>query len=170
MSKLTHKAVRDHMRDLALSELYWPRKAPLIVDSHDALYDLAAKKIGEDAPIIYLEFGVASGRSIKKMADRLRNPQSRFIGFDSFAGLPETWLHLPKGAFSENGRPPDIRDQRVTFVTGWFQDTVHPFLDDLNTADNGVNPNPFRCRCLRINFVFVIDLVAALSKLLFYDG
>ena len=135
MNKLNNKAVRDQMRDLALAELYWPRKAPLIVDGHDALYDVAAKTIGPNRELTYLEFGVAAGRSIKKMAERFTSGESRFVGFDSFTGLPEAWLHLPRGAFSAGGMSPEMHDSRVTFVAGWFQDTVWPFLNDLKRAD-----------------------------------
>jgi hypothetical protein len=138
MNKLVDQAIRTEMWGLAMGQLYWPRKAPNIVDGHEALYDFAAKTIGKDTPVLYLEFGVASGRSIIGMAKRFTHPQSRFFGFDSFAGLPESWLHLPQGAFSSGGKPPETQDKRIAFVTGWFQNTVHPFLSDFAGAGDKV--------------------------------
>lgn len=138
MNKLLDKAVRDGIKHLAMSELYWPRKAPVIVDDHSALYDFVATKIGIDTPLLYLEFGVASGRSMTAMSSRFRNPASRFFGFDSFEGLPEAWLHLAKGAFSTSGRAPSTADTRIEFVKGWFQNTLHSFLGSFQNSENKV--------------------------------
>lgn len=74
----------------------------------------------------YLEFGVAGGESMRSWVDINRNPDSRFYGFDSFEGLPEDW-NCPKGTFSQGGNAPDIRDERVTFINGLFQDTLDEF-------------------------------------------
>ena len=68
------------------------------------------------------------------MAERFRNPNSRFIGFDSFEGLPEPWLHLAQGTFSTSGKPPATRDTRIEFVKGWFQNTLHSFLQNFMGA------------------------------------
>lgn len=60
-----------------------------------------------------------------------RDPQSRFIGFDSFEGLPEDWTkNNPKGAMGDvGGAMPQIEDDRVSFVKGWFQTTLPGFLN-----------------------------------------
>jgi len=39
--------------------------------------------------INYLEFGVADGISFKWWVNRNKNANSKFIGFDTFTGLPE---------------------------------------------------------------------------------
>lgn len=115
----------------AVKEFYLPRKAAAIVDGHLGLYDFAANHIGADTPITYLEFGVASGASMKAISKRFRHPSCSFVGFDSFLGLPEAWLMHERGAFSTDGRPPAIGDDRVEFVPGWFQNTVPSRLKSL---------------------------------------
>ena len=80
--------------------------------------------------IDFLEFGVCGGRSIRFWSQMNLDPQSRFIGFDSFEGLPEDWSrNYPKGALSTGGAVPEIGDERVSFVKGWFQDTLPGFLN-----------------------------------------
>src|ERR1700730_1859622 len=80
--------------------------------------------------IDFSEFGVCEGKGIEFWSKINRDPQSRFIGFDSFEGLPEDWTrHYPKGALSTGGWVPEIEDERVSFVKGWFQNTLPGFLD-----------------------------------------
>jgi len=43
-----------------------------------------------DKKVLYMEFGVAYGASIRYWSRELKNPTSVFHGFDSFEGLPET--------------------------------------------------------------------------------
>ena len=60
-----------------------------------------------------------------------RDPQSRFIGFDSSEGLPEDWLgNYTKGTFDVGGAVPQIDDERVNFIKGWFQNTLPGFLKE----------------------------------------
>ena len=75
---------------------------------------------------IFLEFGVYTGNS----ATGRRHSRSRFFGFDSFEGLPENWTrNWPKGNFSTDGTIPQIDDERIGFVKGWFQNTLPTFLN-----------------------------------------
>jgi hypothetical protein len=118
------KQTSDDRKWDAIREFYAPRKPADSVDTIFGVYDYAASFIGPDTPIVYLEFGVASGASIRAISALFRNPLSRFIGFDSFVGLPEAWLMHEPGAFSTGGIPPRVDDDRVEFVPGWFQNTV----------------------------------------------
>jgi O-methyltransferase len=82
-----------------------------------------------DGPIDYLEFGVYKGDSIAWWANANTDPASRFVGFDSFEGLPETVnQHWSKGRFSVDRAVPAIADPRVGFEVGWFNQTVPPFM------------------------------------------
>ncbi len=72
----------------------------------------------------YLEFGVYEGESLRWWAEHLTDPAARFVGFDSFEGLPEDWRHnFREGEFRTAG-PPPVDDPRVSFVVGWFDDTL----------------------------------------------
>lgn len=76
---------------------------------------------------LWLEFGVASGRSINFIS---QFTSALVYGFDSFEGLPETWRPgFEKGTFSSGGRPPAV-NQNVILKKGWFSDTLVPFLKE----------------------------------------
>jgi hypothetical protein len=86
------------------------------------------REVLQGCPIDYLEFGVYRGDSIRFWSGLNTAPDSRFIGFDSFEGLPEDWrAGQRQGHFTTHGTTPAIEDPRVEFVTGWFNDTVPPF-------------------------------------------
>ena len=93
----------------------------------------------EGHAINYLEFGVWQGETFKKWIDLHRHPESRFVGFDSFEGLPEDWVKgQPKGTFSTGGQTPVINDNRGKFIVGWFQDTLYSFLRDFRSVERMV--------------------------------
>jgi len=74
-------------------------------------------------PITYVEFGVWKGESIKYFAYHNKNNKSIFVGLDSFEGLPEDWGLMLKGTFDTKGAIPDVSDNRINFVKGWFQES-----------------------------------------------
>jgi O-methyltransferase len=85
--------------------------------------------VNPDEPITYLEFGVFRGASMRMWCELNQHPESRFVGFDSFEGLPEDWSPMfPKGTFDVGRMPPEIADPRVSFCVGWFQETLPGFL------------------------------------------
>jgi predicted O-methyltransferase YrrM len=72
-----------------------------------------------------LEFGVYSGRTLSMIAQA--RPGGAVYGFDSFAGLPETWrAGFRAGAFGDVPEPPDVPGAEI--VVGMFADTVPGFL------------------------------------------
>ncbi len=76
---------------------------------------------------LFLEFGVASGRTITPLA--LNTPQTHFYGFDSFEGLPEAWRSgFDKGIFAQENLP--AVPPNVTLIKGWFDETLPAFLAD----------------------------------------
>ncbi len=88
------------------------------------VFDLIVPEL-KDAHVLYLEFGVWKGASMRYWSQSLRNQRSMLHGFDSFEGLPEAWNETtPKGYFSTEGRCPLVEDERVRFYKGWFEDTL----------------------------------------------
>ena len=95
------------------------------------MYDDVMRHIGI-GPIDYLEFGVWKGASIKYWAEKNADSASRFVGFDTFTGLPEGWDFRPAGTFDAKGAKPEIEDQRVSFIVGLFQQTLSGFLESFS--------------------------------------
>lgn len=105
-------------------------------DSRESLWRDLFGAIGANEKLVVLEFGVFNGYSIHQFAELNQNSGSRFVGFDSFEGLPEDWTpKCPKGTFSQDGQPPPVRDPRISFVKGWFSDTLIPSLQAIDTRD-----------------------------------
>jgi O-methyltransferase len=110
---------------------YLSRRPPHLSRHRIALHEFAVGHIGSMADLRYLEFGVHQGGAIRRLASWFRNPDARFVGFDSFLGLPESWSNLPAGHFSTGGKPPAFDDPRVSFEPGWFQNSARVFLPRL---------------------------------------
>ena len=100
--------------------------------------DLWVKEIGlfsKSRNITYLEFGVWQGASIAYIANAFTNENNIFFGFDSFVGLPEPWDTMTDmkgiGSYSNSGKLPELQDNRVRFIEGWFQNSVDPFVSQI---------------------------------------
>ena len=91
-----------------------------------------------DEELAYLEFGVYGGSSFKWWISHNNHPQSRFIGFDTFEGLPEDWGIFKKGDMSSGLKMPDVNDPRATFVKGLFQQTLPDVLKTLDKTKQKV--------------------------------
>jgi hypothetical protein len=73
---------------------------------------------------LFLEFGVAAGRSIRRIAAHAK----QVYGFDSFEGLPEDWYEgYGKGHFAQP-KLPEV-PANVGLIKGWFEDTLPGFLE-----------------------------------------
>ncbi len=100
--------------------------APRRVQNRDRVFDSVAERV-RDRKVLYLEFGVFEGRSMRYWSKALHHPQAMLHGFDSFEGLPEDFDvggPYQKGTFDVGGRIPKIDDPRVKFFKGWFEDTL----------------------------------------------
>lgn len=84
---------------------------------------------GLGGSIDFLEFGVFHGESLRWWLAHNTDAGARFVGFDTFTGLPESWVGLPPGTFSAGGQLPDFKDSRVSLEVGLFQDTLVGFLE-----------------------------------------
>ena len=97
-------------------------------DKRLGLYSYLNKEFIKDAPMNYLEFGVASGGSFYWWLDNHKNPASKFHGFDTFSGLPEDWGHFKKGEMNNGNEIVKTDDKRAFFYQGLFQQTLPGFL------------------------------------------
>jgi predicted O-methyltransferase YrrM len=77
-----------------------------------------------------LEFGVASGESIRRICGSISRPVH---GFDSFEGLPEDWggRHEGKGHYTTHGHLPSVPSNAVLHK-GWFKDSLEKFCKNDN--------------------------------------
>lgn len=107
-----------------LNDFYRPVRR---YNDRELLYEhVAEKEELKSSPIHYLEFGVFQGAAFKWWLNANQNASSRFYGFDTFEGLPESWGTYGKGDMSAT--LPQINDPRHEFVKGLFQDTLFAFL------------------------------------------
>jgi hypothetical protein len=96
-------------------------------DSREDVFAAIAAKVA-DEKVLYLEFGVFEGKSMRFWSRALRNPGAQLHGFDSFEGLPESWTRgHERGRFSTGGRIPEIDDARARFFKGWFDQTLRTY-------------------------------------------
>lgn len=81
-------------------------------------------------PGLALEFGVATGTTLRIIADAVAADRT-VAGFDVFTGLPETWrTGFPAGEFAQE--PPDVPG--ATVIAGLFEDTLPTFLAESDEA------------------------------------
>lgn len=95
---------------------------------HDR-YDLfreALKHVTGASPL-YLEFGVYQGDTLRWWCENVSSPGARFVGFDSFEGLPEDWHEHAKAGLFAVDTIPEPPDDRASFEVGWFDQTVPGF-------------------------------------------
>ncbi|MFQ5650795.1 MAG: class I SAM-dependent methyltransferase [bacterium] len=102
------------------------------------LYEFVLESENLGATIDYLEFGVGTGKSFKWWLEHNTHPDSRFVGFDTFIGLPEGWGSLKQGTFSTDGEVPATNDSRAMFKAGLFQETLRPFLREFGAQKRKV--------------------------------
>lgn len=94
------------------------------VKSREEIFSYVASQVA-NAKLLYLEFGVHEGRTIRQLSEMIRAESAAFHGFDSFEGLPERWNRFNKrGHFSTKGRLPEINDSRIQFFKGWFNEVL----------------------------------------------
>ena len=81
---------------------------------------------------LILEFGVYRGATINHIASLF--PGEQVFGFDSFEGLPESWLDgFPQNYFKVKSLPKVLSN--VSLIKGWFKDTLPKFASNLSHSD-----------------------------------
>lgn len=127
--------------------LHWCKqnRAEHVFGNRVELYEFVESNVLEHQPIDYIEFGVYQGASLFKWAELNTHPRSRFYGFDTFEGLPETWDRIREpfveGHFDTGGQTPHTDDGRVRFVKGLFQETLPGFLQEFEPQSQVVVHN-----------------------------
>ena len=110
-------------------------KAALFENDRLQLHAHISKQfLNTEEKIHFFEFGVRWGQIIGLWADSNKNPDSLFIGFDTFTGLPEDWGNIKKGSYSNNGEVPQIDDKRVGFCVGLVEDTLPGYIKNIDPA------------------------------------
>jgi len=123
----------DKNRNIPFNDFYAPRWD---YNKRYILYDYVFRTRDLGQPITYLEFGVSGGYSFEWWVRANTHPASRFVGFDTFEGLPEDWGGFKKGAMTTHSRLPKVDDPRARFVKGLFQETLHGFLSAYEGSEN----------------------------------
>ncbi|MBY0262623.1 MAG: TylF/MycF family methyltransferase [Phycisphaerales bacterium] len=100
---------------------------PKRVHGRTAVWQYVADRVAQQR-VLYLEFGVYQGDSIRWWAGMLKHPEAVLVGFDSFEGLPEAGGPWTEGQFDVQGRLPIVNDSRVRFEKGWFSETLRTFV------------------------------------------
>lgn len=118
------KWINDHAKD-GFSDYY---SSSLDNSKRENLYKRVLEKENLNNEIDYIEFGVSRGVSFRWWVNQISHEGCRFYGFDTFDGLPEEWGRFKKGDMSNGCRPPEIKDSRVMFYQGLFQQTLNDFL------------------------------------------
>lgn len=96
------------------------------VRDRSKVFDSVIKQIF-DKKVLYLEFGVNKGASIRYWSKSLKHPETMLHGFDSFEGLPEDFDidgPIVMSTHDNKGQIPQIDDPRVTFFKGWFDEVL----------------------------------------------
>lgn len=154
---------------------YWLRtqKTFQYFQSRYDLYADIQSTILVKEPIDYLEFGVRYGDSLLKWSSINIHPNSRFIGFDSFEGIPEDWVSVTgtarKGSMSVGGVIPHTDDSRVHFVKGWFNDTLRPFLKEFSPRSRLVIHNDGDLFSSTLFTLATLDPILQRGSILIFD-
>ena len=99
------------------------------INIHPLEYIFEKKKLSHKQNTLWLEFGVATGKTINYIS---KFTNDKVYGFDSFEGLPEKWRDgFDKGAFNMKGNFPNV-NRNVTLIKGWFNETLPSFIKTQN--------------------------------------
>lgn len=134
LEKLTEYCIAEKEPTLSLTAAEIIERRGMSWTDHERDREILWRRFYEKlpaGPTLWLEFGVWKGDSMRYFATLDKHPESRFIGFDSFEGLPEDWRGMAAERFDVGGAFPDIDDPRVRFVKGWFQNTLPGHLESI---------------------------------------
>ncbi|MEK7422240.1 MAG: hypothetical protein AAB131_00230 [Actinomycetota bacterium] len=101
----------------------FPNGAGALFRQRERLWDAVVPSLAAADELIVFEFGVAWGYATKWWTSKLAAPRIEWHGFDLFTGLPTNWSRADRevagvGAFSADGKTPDLDDPRITWHVG----------------------------------------------------
>jgi len=122
--------LRLHAKKEAVEYVIANMPEAMVLADRDELMKFAFGQAPKEGLVV--EFGVASGASLRRLAGL--TPR-QVHGFDSFGGLPEGWSGTKEkaGAFTQRGRLPRV-PANATLHPGWFNETLPGFV--------AANPGP----------------------------
>lgn len=152
---------KQYMRDVTL----FPKR--------EDLYRHVNEQVLQNQAVSYLEFGVYQGDSIRTWCGMNTHADSRFVGFDTFHGLPEDWdkglQEMKAGTFDTGGRVPEIADARVSFVAGLFQQTLGGFLKTFTPKGTVVLHNDSDLYSATLYTLAMCDQVLPAGSIIIFD-
>ena len=99
------------------------------INIYPLTYVFEHMKLKHKPNTLWLEFGVASGKTINYISSFTNDT---VYGFDSFEGLPEKWRDgFEKGTFNRNGNLPNVNNN-VELIKGWINETLDNFIQHHN--------------------------------------
>ena len=129
----------DDLEDRARRDIWYARDAAASAESAAFViehlpaaqvfwhgHDTLRFALGElKGPGLALEFGVATGTTLRIIADAVAADRT-VVGFDTFTGLPEMWRSgFPAGEFSQQALP-EVPNAQL--IAGLFEDELPRFL------------------------------------------
>ena len=106
--------------------------------TREEIYKYVVSELTGNECITLLEFGVFEGNSLGVFSRLNTHPDSRFVGFDTFEGLPENWNSgwgvIEKGSYTTNGAIPEFDDSRVSCIKGYYQEVLDDFLESFTAS------------------------------------
>jgi hypothetical protein len=106
-------------------EALWSKNIDYLLESNK----LKTSRFNKNFPILIIELGVAWGYATNWHVNKLSKYNFKYRGFDLFTGLPQKWRDEQSGAFSAEGKAPDINDPRVKFIKGDVAKTIYEIQD-----------------------------------------
>lgn len=136
----------------------------------DRLQHLVAAANQADPKGYFLEFGVWEGESLSSLAKAF--PERHFVGFDSFQGLPETWVRSFDGMRrSEQGafklEAPPIVPKNTSLVVGYFAETLPAWLKENSGVISFIHIDSDLYSSAKLILDLVVDRLHARSVLVF---
>ena len=75
-----------------------------------------------------IELGVAWGYLTYYWFMNSKKEIVHWDAYDLFTGLPRAWRSSPVGAFSNNGKTPDLEDSRINWHVGYVEETIQELV------------------------------------------